>query len=74
MNSRGVLKNNLAIPTFALVGTIIGPQSLTAVFGMGTGVSFTVWSPEEVRRTVRHDVLEIGLMQEWGEFALAFFF
>jgi hypothetical protein len=41
---------------------------------MGTGVSFTVWSPEEVRRTVRHDVLEIGLMQEWGEFALAFFF
>lgn len=45
----GVFEINLAIPTFALVGTIIGPESLTAVFGMGTGVSFPVWSPEEVR-------------------------
>src|SRR4051812_15658454 len=49
----GFLKINLAIPTFALVGTIIGPESLTAVFGMGTGVSFPVWSPEETRSTVR---------------------
>jgi hypothetical protein len=32
-------KINLAIPTFALVGTIIGPESLTAVFGMGTDAS-----------------------------------
>ena len=45
--SNGVFEINLAIPTFALVGTIIGPESLTAVFGMGTGVSFPVWSPEE---------------------------
>src|SRR3954463_16638321 len=51
--ANGVVKNNLAIPTFALVGTIIGPESLTAVFGMGTGVSFPVWSPEKVRSTVR---------------------
>ncbi len=36
---------NLAIPTFALVGTIIGPESLTAVFGMGTGVSPAPWAP-----------------------------
>jgi hypothetical protein len=49
----GFLKINLAIPTFALVGTIIGPESLTAVFGMGTGVSFPVWSPEEVRSAVK---------------------
>ena len=26
-------------------GTTIGPGSLTAVFGMGTGVSFQVWPP-----------------------------
>jgi hypothetical protein len=36
---------NPAIPTFALVGTIIGSESLTAVFGMGTGVTFLIWSP-----------------------------
>jgi hypothetical protein len=48
-----VLCKNLAIPTFALVGTIIGPESLTAVFGMGTGVSFPVWSPERGRSAVR---------------------
>ena len=49
----GVFEINLAIPTFALVGTIIGPESLTAVFGMGTGVSFPVWSPEEALPAVR---------------------
>jgi hypothetical protein len=53
----GVFEKNLAIPTFALVGTIIGPESLTAVFGMGTGVSFPVWSPEEVRCAVKHTAL-----------------
>ena len=37
---------NLAIPTFASALTIIGPGCLTTVFGMGTGVSTTVWSPE----------------------------
>ncbi len=50
---------NLAVPTFALVGTIIGLKSLTTVFGMGTGVSFSVCSPEEERRTVRHGALNL---------------
>jgi hypothetical protein len=54
----GFLKN-LAVPTFALVGTIIGLKSLTTVFGMGTGVSFSVCSPEEDRRTVRHGDLNL---------------
>ena len=34
------LLKNPAIPTFALVGTIIGSESLTTVFGMGTGGPF----------------------------------
>jgi hypothetical protein len=38
----------LAIPTFASALTIIGPGCLTTVFGMGTGVSTTVWSPEKL--------------------------
>ncbi len=42
----GVLMKNSAIPTFALVGTIIGSESLTAVFGMGTGGTFLIWSPK----------------------------
>ena len=37
---------NPAIPTFTLVCTIIGSESLTSVFGMGTGRTFTIWSPE----------------------------
>ena len=40
-----VFKNS-AIPTFALVGTIIGSESLTTVFGMGTGGTFLIWSPK----------------------------
>ena len=48
---------NLAVPTFALVGTIIGLESLTTVFGMGTGVTFPVCSPEKERRTGRHGAL-----------------
>jgi hypothetical protein len=48
----GFLKN-LAIPTFASALTIIGPKRLTTVFGMGTGVSTWVWSPEEARRAVK---------------------
>jgi hypothetical protein len=27
-------------------GTTIGSESLTTVFGMGTGVAFQIWSPE----------------------------
>ena len=27
-------------------GTTIGSGSLTTVFGMGTGVTFQIWSPE----------------------------
>ena len=42
----GVLGRIRRHPTFALVGTIIGPVGLTAVFGKGTGVSPRVWSPE----------------------------
>jgi hypothetical protein len=30
---------------FRTKGTIIGPMGLTAVFGMGTGVTPSVWSP-----------------------------
>src|SRR4051794_1738098 len=31
---------------FRARGTIMGPTGLTAVFGMGTGVTPPVWSPE----------------------------
>ena len=31
---------------FHAFGTIIGSESLTTVFGMGTGVAFPIWSPE----------------------------
>ena len=55
---------NLAVPTFALVGTIIGLKSLTTVFGMGTGVAFSVCSPEKVRRTVRRGALQSVWLQE----------
>ena len=30
---------------FRVCCTIIGSESLTTVFGMGTGVSFRIWSP-----------------------------
>jgi hypothetical protein len=54
----GVFEKNLAIPTFALVGTITGAESLTAVFGIGTGVSFPVGSCVEVPAELR---LGVGL-------------
>ena len=38
---------------FRARGTIMGPTGLTAVFGMGTGVTPPVWSPEGNRRAVR---------------------
>ena len=31
-------------------GTTIGSESLTTVFGMGTGVAFQIWSPERSGR------------------------
>ena len=31
-------------------GTTIGSESLTTVFGMGTGVTFQIWSPEKTPR------------------------
>ena len=34
-----------AMTDFRARGTIIGPTGLTAVFGMGTGVTPPVWSP-----------------------------
>ena len=44
----------MAIPTFTLVGTIIGSESLTAVFGMGTGGTFPIWSPKDLDCGVSH--------------------
>ena len=45
---RFVLGSSLKIPAmtdFRAEGTIMGPAGLTAVFGMGTGVTPPVWSP-----------------------------
>jgi hypothetical protein len=36
---------------FRAFGTIIGSESLTTVFGMGTGVAFPIYSPG---RTIEH--------------------
>ena len=47
-----LLLKNPAIPTFALVGTIIGSESLTTVFGMGTGVPFGYGHRERVTPAV----------------------
>lgn len=52
---------NPARPTFALVGTIIGSGSLTAVFGMGTGVTFQIKSPERVVLAVR--LIQPGILR-----------
>ncbi len=40
------MKRIPAITDFRAKGTIMGPAGLTAVFGMGTGVTPPVWSPE----------------------------
>ncbi len=40
----GVFEIDPAI-LFRVCCTIIGSESLTTVFGMGTGVSFRIWSP-----------------------------
>ena len=43
---------NPAIPTFALVYTIIGSESLTTVFGMGTGDPFRYGHREGVTKAL----------------------
>ena len=48
------LLKNPAIPTFALVGTIIGSESLTTVFGMGTGGPFGYGHRERATGAVAH--------------------
>jgi hypothetical protein len=55
---RGFWLENLAIPTFALVGTTIGPESLTAVFGMGTGAfsESAIIEPRMLLATCRRDL------------------
>jgi hypothetical protein len=56
-----VLIKNPARPTFALVGTIIGSGSLTTVFGMGTGVTFQIKSPERVALAVK--LMQPGILR-----------
>jgi hypothetical protein len=43
--ARESLIKNPTITYFRAIRTIMGPVCLTAVFGMGTGVSTRVWSP-----------------------------
>ena len=38
---------------FRTCSTIIGSESLTTEFGMVSGVTFQIWSPEKVRRVVK---------------------
>ena len=45
-NGLFVLKNGDTY--FRAFGTIIGSKSLTAVFGKGTGVTFSIWSPKNM--------------------------
>jgi hypothetical protein len=50
---------------FRARGTIMGPTGLTAVFGMGTGVTPPVWSPEnrpDGRQAARSGTLRSGLV------------
>ncbi len=46
-------------------GTTIGSGSLTTVFGMGTGVTFQIWSPEILSRrrkaATKYGVVVIGM-------------
>jgi hypothetical protein len=48
------IDEKLPAPTYSRAkGTTIGPEGLTAVFGMGTGVSPPVWSPGACLQRVR---------------------
>jgi hypothetical protein len=44
----GVGEENSGDTYSRALGTTIGSGSLTAVFGMGTGVTFQIWSPENI--------------------------
>ena len=50
---------------FRAFGTIIGSESLTAVFGMGTGVTFPIWSPEETRRAIKPARAWLVVVMRW---------
>ena len=50
---------------FRTFGTIIGSESLTTVFGMETGVTFRIWSPEEVHGVMAGPHALDGRLQEW---------
>ena len=43
---------------FRTFGTIIGSECLTTVFGMGTGVTTTISSPEKERAACRRHALQ----------------
>lgn len=61
-----------AIPTFALVGTIIGSKSLTTVFGMGTGAPFRYGHRESVIPPVgKYDTCWIGKCTHYSPLVLA---
>ena len=71
-NPLGMIKPAL---TYFRVSTIIGPDCLTAVFGMGTGVASQVWAPAEAletfprgslsRRTTRRRRWRREMMRTW---------
>jgi hypothetical protein len=50
-------------------GTTIGSESLTTVFGMGTGVAFQIWSPERGGgRVFRRPAAMVVVVQvAWGQ-------
>ena len=50
---------------FHALGTIIGSESLTTVFGMGTGVAFPIWSPGNGARTGRGRTRPFGCFSRW---------
>jgi hypothetical protein len=59
------LDNKSGDTYFRTFGTIIGSESLTTVFGMETGVTFRIWSPEEVHGAMADPHALGGRLQEW---------
>ena len=47
---------------FHAFGTIIGSESLTTVFGMGTGVAFPIWSPGRTRAAIKPHRVRVVLV------------